>query len=116
MHDDGTVDELGDGADSGSCSLATRFSFSLSRRWGREGRNIRNNQTQHDIQRRTASHVRRRGDVENEPDQPDDGFDARGCQVEGWVQASPGEEADFDEGEEDGEAAEAHDCAAAGSV
>lgn len=36
--------------------------------------------------------------------------------MEDWVEASPGEEADFDEREEDGKAAEAHDCAAAGSV
>jgi hypothetical protein len=79
-------------------------------------KNLHNSQRQHNVQRRTTPTRRGASDDDYEVDEPDEGFDDRRHQVEGGFQFCGGEEADFDQGEDDGYACYGdYDCAA-GSV
>lgn len=67
-------------------------------KWTVGSENLRDSEREDDIQRRTT------GDGDGKINQPNRGFDAGGSKVEGGSQFAGGEEADFDQGEDDGEA------------
>lgn len=79
-------------------------------------RNLHDSKRENNIQRRTGPRSRRADDDNDEVDEPDEGLDDRRNQVEGRFQFAGGEEADFDQGEEDGHSCYGdYDCAG-GSV
>jgi hypothetical protein len=78
--------------------------------------NLRDSKRKDNIQRRARTRSSRADDDDDEVDEPDQGFDAGRNQVEGGFQFAGGEEADFDQGEEDCQAGDGDDDGAAGSV
>lgn len=110
VHNDRAVNDLSKSAEP-AVVVSINLFFPDSRR-----HNVRNNKRQHDIQRGRAADGSGAGDGEEKPDQPDEGLDAGGDEVEDGVESVAGEEADFDGGQDDAEAAEGEDDAAAGSA
>jgi hypothetical protein len=81
-----------------------------------EGRNLQDSEREHDIQRRARARSYGAHDEEDEVDQPNEGFDDGRDEVQGCGELAGGEEADFDQGEEDGYACYGDDDCAGGSV
>ena len=79
-------------------------------------RNLHNSKRKNDIQRRTGPRSRRADDDDDEVNQPYHGFDDRRDQVKGRFEFAGGEEADFDQDEEDGHCCYGDDDGAGGSV
>jgi hypothetical protein len=110
MHNDGAVDDLSDGADAKKKEQMSVLRTRDNGKWTVGSENLRDGEREDDIQRRTT------GDGDGKINQPNRGFDAGGSKVEGGSQFAGGKEADFDQGEEDGEARQGDDDGAADSV
>lgn len=111
MHDDASINHLSNRAQ--PIHLVSKRGI---RQLKTQGANIRNDQAQHDVQRARASHSRARDAVEQEPDDPDQRLDASGDEVEDGAKAAGGEQADFDEREDDAEAREGENDTAGSAV